>query len=507
MKRFLFLLVLIPTILIADAVIFSGNDVKALKQNLDLFGVVKIQSGMGDPTGAVQSNEGSLFMSVTDGLFRKIGPLITDWVEIVDSGDLALKLDKMYTQNIIEDNGGGGQNSISEVYQFRQNQNSPNEQWNLTTKTVDVDPDLTGFSMGTAGDFATLNNYYFRHQGLSDIGRFTFFNLGADVGNGTDPITVGGIGYFNVFGHLYSGVTLSGQLNGYGFQPVVDSGVTLSGGVNAFYDNSQISTSVNGHTSYSSNPVITQINNNSGYTALNVNPSITTFDGNAGSTGIAVAGSYGTFDTGGFQGISINPTITSVNSATGLNVDMSNVTAITDKKAIQTNGDVSINGRTDVNGQLNAFTSFTAIDGGGNPSSVHATISGLQTVPNTTVANSDTFGLNTAMLITTDTNSVSQSGPLGIGFTALGLPAVLETKTGSDTDNVGGAIFAISMSGASTGGHVSQMTGGRFLAIPNGITTVDRYYGGQFDLPFGVVATDNWGIYSNGPEKTIWKVL
>ena len=83
MKRILFLLLLLPTLVFADAVIFSGNDVKALKQNLDLFGVVKVMSGNVDPSAGagVAAPVGSAYLSTTDGLFLKTGVANTDWTK------------------------------------------------------------------------------------------------------------------------------------------------------------------------------------------------------------------------------------------------------------------------------------------------------------------------------------------------------------------------------------------------------------------------------------------
>ena len=44
MKKLLLFLIILPSLLFADAVIFSGNDVKTLKPNIDLFGVGGLQS-------------------------------------------------------------------------------------------------------------------------------------------------------------------------------------------------------------------------------------------------------------------------------------------------------------------------------------------------------------------------------------------------------------------------------------------------------------------------------
>jgi hypothetical protein len=163
-------------------------------------------------------------------------------------------------------------------------------------------------------------------------------------------------------------------------------------------------------------------------------------------------------------------------------------------------GDVNITGNLSFGGslslgRLSAFGSYTPINGGGNPGSVHTLISSINVAPNTNTANYDTIGVNTASLINIGANSVNTSGPLGIGIVALGLPAVVETHSGSSTDFLGASLFALNFSGTSTGGTIDTAYGGRWLAIPNGITTVNKYYGMWAQLPFGDIATDQKGLY------------
>lgn len=83
MKKILLILALLPTLIFADAVIFSGNDVKALKQNLDLFGVVKVMSGAVDPSAGagVAAPPGSAYLSTVHGLFLKTGVANTAWTK------------------------------------------------------------------------------------------------------------------------------------------------------------------------------------------------------------------------------------------------------------------------------------------------------------------------------------------------------------------------------------------------------------------------------------------
>lgn len=71
----------------ADAVIFSGSDVKTLKQNIDLFGVAKILSGTVDPSAGagVVAPKGSIYLSTNGNLYEKFGTLDTEWSDIVQN--------------------------------------------------------------------------------------------------------------------------------------------------------------------------------------------------------------------------------------------------------------------------------------------------------------------------------------------------------------------------------------------------------------------------------------
>ena len=218
--------------------------------------------------------------------------------------------------------------------------------------------------------------------------------------------------------------------------------------------------------------------------------------------------------TGGVQGMTLNPTITNFAAGNFYNGVYSSTAGITgagtNKYAGYFDGDVNITGSLTFGGalsigQLNAFGILNpVIDGGGNPTSIHGLVTQVNIPANATTANADTIGANTAMLLTVGANSAVTLGALGV-FAALGLPAVVETHTGSVLPALQGALFALNLSGTSTGGTITQVDAGAFLAIPNGITTVDRYYGVHSYQPFGVVGTDNWGVYSEDSEKNYFE--
>lgn len=227
--------------------------------------------------------------------------------------------------------GGSGYDLNDYNYNLIPSADSPDTSVNINQLHIDIDPTSQGFTMGTNG---TLSNIYAttaRHHGTSDTGNLLFFNTYADIGNGTDPITMAGIDYYSAFGDFNSGATISGQIQGYGFNVNIHAGATLDQGVRPFFDNANIAIAVPGHESFSANPQIAEIETNNNMNAFTANGQIPLFTGTASYTGLGVFPSLGTMNTGSFQGININPTITNANSAyiAGLNISMSNVAGIT----------------------------------------------------------------------------------------------------------------------------------------------------------------------------------
>jgi len=100
MKKLL-LLLLLPTLLLADAVIFSGNDVKALKQNLNLFDVTKILSGSLNPSAGsgVVAPKGSLYLSTDGSAYSKVGSADTAWAHVDVGGAGAGQLTYIFSSN------------------------------------------------------------------------------------------------------------------------------------------------------------------------------------------------------------------------------------------------------------------------------------------------------------------------------------------------------------------------------------------------------------------------
>ena len=125
--------------------------------------------------------------------------------------------------------------------------------------------------------------------------------------------------------------------------------------------------------------------------------------------------------------------------------------------------------------------------------SIDTLITAPTVAANATITGTDLFSINTAMLLSIGDNASVTSSFLG--YAALGLPAVLTMGTGSTIDRVSGAVFAVSLDVSGTGGTADILSLCRSLAIPNGVTTVNRLYGYEFDLPFGDPGTASWGFY------------
>lgn len=404
----------------------------------------------------------------------------------------------------LEPNNGGGGNSVhTRNTLFEPLQNSPNESYNVITTSATLDNASSGFTMGTSGEAVSLHNLYFNHPGTGDVGTLVHLKLSANIGNGTDPIDVKGMSLAYGFGTFAANVNLSGPIQGWGFQIATNAATTASTNtyVNAFYDFANIANAIDSYSSFQASPTISEIRNNANFTAINLNPTITTFAGNANFNGLSVAGTITNMGTGGYTGILVNTTVSDSASATGLFVDMSNVTSSGTILAANFVGDVSITGSLTFSGalsigQLSAYYS-TAPDPntGGAPSTYHGLITAPVTVANTFTGNSDTIGVNTAALTTMNSGSTVVSGALGLGVAALALPCVTQTHTDSYLSDLSTAVYALSLDAGSTGGTIDIVHGCRVVGVPNGVTTINHFRAVEFNMPFGGVATQTHGLW------------
>ena len=422
---------------------------------------------------------------------------------------LDAKLDINSNPEVHPDGNAGGFNYANTNVQVKPLQDSPSESWNFFNRQVNIDPDSTGFEIGTGGTFGAIFNLGYNHQGTSDLGNTQYITTYSSFGNGTDPFSLKGFQFWLGFGNVNSGVTITDSIQGFGMQWNIDAGATLgsSSYFNGFYDNMNVNTTVQSYNSFSSNPHIANIATNHNGVAFNSAATVDSLTGNATYFGFVMNGDFGATSMGanaGVQGININPTVHNFGTTNYFNGVYSSTLNITgpgtNKWAGFFEGDVHIGGDLEFTGglgigKLNAFHQQDVIDGGGNPQSVHSMISSMVVPNGTTVNNADTIGTNTAMLIDMQDNSTFNSGPFGIGLVGLALPAVVQTGTGSNGDYVGGAAFVITFAGSSTGGHIGQGYGGAFFGTPPSATTLDRFYGMWSKKPFGNIATDDWAAY------------
>lgn len=488
------------------------------------------------------------------------------------------------------------------VVNFEPLQNSPDESWNIKQVYANLDNADSGFSMGSNGQAVRLHVNTISNTGSGDVGEINFYNNYFNMGNGTDPIDVRGMSYMYGFGEFNSGVTITGPLQGYGFQPVADAGAAFgpSSYVNAFYDFPTFNVEVPSYTSFAAAPTIAEQRNNSGYTGLNINPTINQFNGNSGVTGIGIAGTYAAFGTGGFTGLNVNPTVAQTKYAAGINIDMSNVTPypgatseltiqdieyvwnspgdndaysieyvddvtagseyvtiagqsitvhmesgvstatqvkaawdanlsavgaatatiigvasnpqvaaaaanftggenVGDVKAAIFTGNVQITGSLSFSGglsigTLNAYGNYPIVNGTGSPTSTHMLITAPTLAANQTRTMADYIGVNTAMLVDIGDNSTVTTAFLGMA--ALGLPAVAKIGASASVDRMSGATFAVSLDpGGGAGGSIDTLDLCRALALPNGVTAINKLRGFTMDLPFGDPGTTTHGVY------------
>lgn len=524
-------------------------------------------------------------------------------------GDFGAQFLETHTRTVYSENRTAPDGDVGSFNQNTQSlaivpdSSSPDYQTVLNNKFIELDPDATGFEIGSNGnslivDVTQVNANY---AGV-DAGAIVFSSSNFTIGNGTDPASVRGINYSQGFGQINANATITGPVIGHTFAPNFQVGSTMDVGqyLQGFTDTLVSSVELPSHTSFSAGPSIDSIANNCNYSGMQIGAQIDTFSGNSNFTGIGVFPNLGTFGTGSFSGVMINPNVDSVNYASGISVNMDNVTvspgtyatlviqdltitasqydntyntvtfeytgggtagaevvsgsvpnfqvqiedgvstatqvkaaldgfgplatlittSITGvgsnpqviqsatsmsgnvnpgtKQAGYFKGDVQIDGALSFTGGLNigalsSFASSTMTSGTGTPASIDTLITAPQVAANATLTNADLLAVNTAMLLTVGDNASVSTAFLGV--TALGLPAVASLGAGAVVDRVGGAAFAISLDAAAGGGTINNVDLCRALAIPNGVTTVDRLIGYKMDLPFGDPGTVSWGLY------------
>lgn len=323
----------------------------------------------------------------------------------------------------------------------------------------------------------------------------------------------------NVNGYFLGGTytTVGSNFTGFSASPTVTNPMTSSysgftnapnlgetNGAQAFSDFAQVDDNpTNSYQSMLSSPTVTAAN---AYTSFSSAPTLGTIEnayGLSDGPNVTSVENYTSANLGGnfalvtdnYKGINISPTAAGdgSGSAVGLNINMAGATNFSAGQVYA----IQATGNADIQGRFNAFSAYTPVNGGGNPGSVHGLVSAIGVPDNATIANVDTMGVNTASLISLGSNSTITSGPFGLGITALAFPAVLTMETGASADYVNGAVFALSLDAANTGGTVDTVNLARATAIPQGGTqTITELRGYYTHLPFGDPGTTSWGLYS-----------
>lgn len=431
-------------------------------------------------------------------------------------------MDESFTK---QPNNGGGSNLNGINLSFDPLQNSPDETWSVQNIQVNFDVNSSGFSQGTNGSAAQLLNLGFTHHGTGNVGGLFYIQANSDIGNGTDPITVKGMGWMFGFTNVHANVTLDGSLQGYTFQPTVDAAAagTSNFGVSAFEDFANINIPVNGYNSFSSGPDILSITNNNSYQGYIAGPNITTLTGNASASGFNFFGnittmgasssingfSFGpaiTTSHGNITGININPNLvggdanfTGVNinpqggatsaNVTGISINLSSITSTDPQGATGLTSDSRIN----VNANVDHISNlgFQIIN----------RIEGLLHVPSGgPVTGTDSLANNFAGDLSAEDNLAI--GPAGLGFNSVGFItdlAVAATKT-VDSVTVFLPALALPDPGYTTGGNITNLAIVKtFAPFPQGGTVnITNLYGYKIDAlagSFSASATNAWGLY------------
>jgi len=387
---------------------------------------------------------------------------------------------------------------------------SPTATWAHTSHQIEIDPNATGFSLGTSGSAATFYAMSYDHQGTSSTGYLNYLVMAGTIGNGTDPVTVGGLLGASIYPQLLAGVTTSGQVGGYSFSLTCNAATVFgaSSWINVFSDTANLPTALTSYTSFHSSPIIGSIANNHSYAGLNLNPTITTLTGNAGVILANLSGTFGTLGTNGFTGINVNPTITSLNQPTTMISVQGQTTAGTADWTAINIGTTSVNtsgavrglvinvpdNLTDVameiTGHTNMSSNFDVVSGQGQQ--YGNVIGGTMTIPNNaTVTGTDVLADSMAFTVHTGNASSTWTTASIVGLTTLGFVGLI---TGDGQIN-GDINFCLNGYSDQHNGHINRVNNFNAASIPGGGTgTMDEavlYYGQQ---PFGPVATNNWGI-------------
>ncbi len=393
---------------------------------------------------------------------------------------------------------------------------SPTSTYNFLNVQATVDPTSTGFAIGTNGSLGTLISSGFTLTGTGDTGTLTLNSSYSNIGNGTDPIDVGGYyGYF-IFGDINDNVNLSRGFQGYIFQPHAHSAATTSTGTTfstIFGDFANIECEIDGWNSYAANPQIASIRNNNNYQGFNLNPTITTFLGNSGFNGFSCGGTVTTMSPTGYMngfafntnittshgtvsGFSSNPTIAGGDADVTLySGSLSQVTGTSTNLSVLQLGGLTADGKeagASIDGVRFSVSGTMVAQSGQTIQSQHVLFTAYSTPDSTAITGTDVL-MN---ILSPDVNfgnagSSVALGPSGLGVNMVAFAGQCHGHGQMDQLNAltAGAIFMDDFTVGEWRGVNSLLINAGYTGTTTNATGFYHEVGGA-----GVFATNHWGV-------------
>lgn len=547
---FTFWLLLLATVALGgDAVIFSGNDVLTLKDNISLNRKAHILTGTVDPSAVATAGEqGSVYLRTgpTGGGFyvKQDAGTTTNWTNTLTPGggtpltptyyDATGVLASIPGYSITTEFGWGVSQSVDVLAQSFDNHNlnviptTPTTGIFRTAEayTVFVDPTNTGIQIGDAsGGGVSAQNLNLDHSAAGVVGNLGISNGFSNLGDGTGG-TLSNFSTYTHGAHINPNYSIN-QYSAFGDFPQFDAGSTL-GSLNAY----SFSPAFNGAITGFATPI--SVFPNFGAASTTAHYHGMELGGDANTTGVVTeylgtnvylnnATStdyklYNGFPTGvtatnlnllnlgisnsAVQNLtfaSFNANTTTAQNVTGVNIDMSGVTSPGQKSALKTN-----DGATQL--QSNWDTGVLPQPGGEFQLNL---IGGTYHVAAGFPITDGSFGFGNNIgptILIEDDVSVDTTG-VNLGFSVNGLVNQTSVVAGKTLPDLNYMTAGAGIPPTSTGGNITSARMFRALGfLPSGGTlNITNLYGLQVDpLMDAVGATNEWGVWVGATSADNW---